>query len=187
MKIVYLHGLNSSHRSFSYISASLPEHEPVLIDYLSPRPLNKSLVEIRAQLPTEPFVLIGHSLGGLLATILAVENELVTKLITISAPFAGSEACRALRWLPGSFGVLSDLTPTSQTVARVKSLNLTLPTLSIISTGGHLPTSWEPNDSVVSIASQKALPFGKKVEVKANHFEVMLHEDTVALIKKFIF
>jgi len=58
--------------------------------------------------------------------------------------------------------------------------------LSIITTGGALPWSTEPNDTIVTVASQNALKYGKKVEVKANHFEVLLHERTTEVIRKFV-
>lgn len=60
------------------------------------------------------------------------------------------------------------------------------PVLSIISTTGHMPmVSAEPNDSVVAISSQRALAYAKKIEVKANHFEVLMHDKTIETVRKF--
>jgi pimeloyl-ACP methyl ester carboxylesterase len=187
-QIVFVHGLNSSHRSFGYIVNKLPQHSPIMVDYLSHQPLSVSIEQVRAQLPAGELILVGHSLGGVIATLVAAdEPERITKLVTISSPLNGSRAAAALRWIPGSLAVLGDIIPRGPHVRRCCDLMLTTPTLSIISTGGHLPTSPEPNDSVVAVSSQRALKFGKKVEVKANHFEVLLHEHTVGAIKNFIF
>ena len=83
--------------------------------------------------------------------------------------------------------MLEDLTPTAPKIELVSQLRLKVPTLSIYSTSGSLFISPEPNDSIVTVSSQKALPFGRKVEVKANHFEVLLHERTVKLLQDFLF
>lgn len=186
--VVYLHGLNSTHSSFSYIIKGLPEHHAHLINYQSHQPLSDSIDQVLKQLPKgETFTFIGHSLGGVIATLIAADNvERVDRLVTISSPFNGSRAASTLRWIPGCLPVINDIVPRSALISRLGELELKVPTISIISTGGHLPTSPEPNDSVVSVSSQKALRFGKKIEVKANHFEVLLSDVTVNHIRKFL-
>jgi alpha/beta superfamily hydrolase len=132
--------------------------------------------------------LIGHSLGGVIAAIIAADfPDRVEKLVTISAPLNGSRAAMALRWMPGSLPIIHDIVPTSSIINRCAELDLSLPTLSIISTGGHMATSSEPNDSVVSLASQRGLQFGQKVEIDANHFEVLMIKETVDVIRNFLF
>jgi hypothetical protein len=37
------------------------------------------------------------------------------------------------------------------------------------------------------VSSQKALKFGRKQEVKANHFEILQHERTVKALHDFLF
>lgn len=188
-QIVWIHGLNSSSTSFSYIAQKLSEHEAYLIDYQSHQPLTASIAEVLAKLPkTGRVVLVGHSLGGVIATIIAADYpERVEKLVTISSPIHGSRAAATLRWIPGSLPVLSDIVPNGAIITRCCGLQLKVPTLSIISVGGHLPTSPEPNDSVVSLASQRALKFGKKIEVNASHFEILMHNQTVKAIDDFLF
>ena len=189
MQVVYIHGLNSSHRSFNYVQSKLPTHEIVPINYNSHQPLRDSMDEVRKKLPkTGRFTLVGHSLGGVLAVLMAAEHvDRVDTVVSISAPFGGSKAATALRWLPGHPRVLDDITPTAGKIELISQLRLATPTLCIISTGGNLPSTSEPNDSIVTVVSQRALPFGKKLEVKANHFEVLLHEKTVQLMESFLF
>ena len=186
--VAYIHGLNSTQSSFSYIVKQLPEHHFHLINYQSHQPLAESIIQVLKQLPREvPLSLVGHSLGGVIATLIAADNlEKIERLVTISSPLNGSRAAATLRWIPGSLPVLNDIVPRSALLTRLGGLELKVPTISIISTGGHLPTSPEPNDSVVSVSSQKALRFGKKIEVKANHFEVLLSDVTVNHIREFL-
>lgn len=187
MHIVYTHGFNSSPRSFNYLLSQLPEHEYTLVTYDSHQGLAKSIAEISKQLPDEPFAFVGHSLGGVVNSLIAEHAQHATHLITISSPLGGSKAAATLRWIPGYPALMHDITPSSAFIKAIAELKLKMPTISIISTGGNLPTSSEPNDSVVTVASQKALKFGRKHEVKANHFEVLLHDDTVKHIHNHLF
>lgn len=186
--IAYVHGLNSSHRSFAYLTQNLPSHNIIKINYNSHQPLAESLLEVRKQLPKGPMTIVGHSLGGLIATILVSdEPDRFESLVTISSPLGGSKAANLMRWMPGHPPILNHITPSSIAIRKLASFLSEIPTLCVVSTGGHLSTTNEANDSVVTVISQKALLFGKKVEVKANHFEVLMHEKTIDIVAKHIF
>lgn len=186
--VAYVHGLNSSHRSFAYIQKCLPQHNIIKINYDSHQSLDASMVQVHKQLPKGKVALVGHSLGGLISSLLCFEDpDRFTDLITISSPLGGSKAANMMRWVPGHPTVLEDITPHGQFIRRLAMFQTEIPTLSIISTGGHLATTSEANDSVVTVSSQRALLFGKKAEVKANHFEVLMHEKTVELVGKHLF
>jgi len=187
--IVWVHGLNSSHRSFSYLVNQVDDHNTVLVNYDSHQPLKKSIGQVIKQLPSidDEIVIIGHSLGGVIATLVSDIDPRISSLVTISSPLAGSKAANIVRWLPGHPSVMSDITPSSEFIRFIGEYKGDFPALSIISTGGHLKTTPEPNDSVVTLASQRALRFGKKAEVKASHFEVLMHEKTVDLINSHVF
>ncbi len=186
--VAYIHGLNSSHRSFAYLTQNLPQHNIIKINYKSHQPLADSILEVRKQIPKGPVTLIGHSLGGVISTLLVSDDPgRFESLVTISSPIGGSRAANYMRWMPGHPAILEHITPTSSYIRQLSTFQTEIPTLSIISTGGHLPTSNEANDSVVTVMSQKALLFGKKIEVKANHFEVLMHEKTLEAINKHIF
>lgn len=184
--VVYVHGLNQTHRCFNYILQNLPEHKAVCIDYYSHQRLAESITEVRKQLPKGEFALVGHSLGGLISVLLANDFP-ITEMITISSPIAGSKVASLARWFPNAPAIVGDLVPSSHLIVQATTQKLSIPTISIFSSTGHLRAQVEPNDSIVTIASQKALPYGRKHEVKANHFEVLLHERTVELIQKHLF
>lgn len=187
--VVYIHGLNSSCLSFKYAQYKLPDHNVIPINYDSHQPLAQSIEDVLKKLPKgQPLTLVGHSLGGVIATLLADRNpDTIENLITISSPHGGSRAAGFVRWIPGHPLVMADLTPTSKHIAHIGTLNLEVPTLNIISVGGHLSSSPEPNDSVITVRSQKALNFGKKIEVKANHFEVLMHDKMINHVRKHVF
>ena len=187
--IAYIQGLNSSSTSFSYIISCLPEHNAHRINYNSNQNLEASIAEVMSKLPaTEKLTLVAHSLGGVIATLVAGKiPEQIERIIIISAPIKGSRAAITMRWIPGCSRVLHDIIPTAPHILHCRSLKLDMPALSIISTGGNLQPSPVPNDGVVTISSQRGLSFGKQVEINATHFEVLLNDKTVKTIQDFIF
>jgi pimeloyl-ACP methyl ester carboxylesterase len=189
MNICYIHGLNSSHRSFSYLVNEMDEGKHIMIDYDSRQRLESSITQVMRFIPKkEPVTLIGHSLGGVIAMLIAGRQLAnVDRVITISSPLAGSQAAVYARWVVSGIPVIGDITPTASHIREIAGFNPSFPVLSIVSTSGSLPTSKEPNDSVVSVASQRALAAAKKVEVKANHFEVLMHEKMVEQVRKFMY
>jgi pimeloyl-ACP methyl ester carboxylesterase len=188
MKLVWIHGLNSSYRSFNYLADKVAPDASVMVSYDSHRALDASIAKVAAQLPEgEDYVLVGHSLGGVIALNLVLEGLAApVKVITISSPLGGSKAASALRWFARDMEVLADITPSSHYIRALQVAKPRCPVVSIISTAGSLPLSPEPNDSVVTVASQKALAYGRKIEVRANHFEVLCHEHTLRHLKELV-
>ena len=56
----------------------------------------------------------------------------------------------------------------------------------IISTAGFSPWLFEPNDGVVTIASQKHISDMELIEIDYNHYEVVLSEKVIDIIKERI-
>lgn len=189
MHIVYLHGFNGSRNGWNHLHSCLPHHKSTFIEYDSHQCLNCSLQQIKKKLPQQPFSIVGHSLGGVLGTLLAYETKNIRNLIVISAPLAGTCSARFFRWIPGHPRIIDDLVPEENHFQKIKSKKLDVPALSIISTAGHnyFLTPIEKNDGVVSLRSQRALEFGIKVEIEANHFSVLEHERTASVVQSFLF
>lgn len=184
--LCYIHGLNSSHNSFSYLASELGGTPK--INYRSYQHLNESVNQVVKQLPkSEPLTLVGHSLGGVIAMLIALEKTHdIQKVVTLSAPMGGSKFAHWWRWWLHGLPILHDLTPGSPAILRFAKEQAPCPVLSVITTAGSLPFSLEPCDSIVTVASQRALSYGKKVEIKANHFEVLTHPRTVEIVRKFV-
>jgi pimeloyl-ACP methyl ester carboxylesterase len=183
----FIHGMTNTHLCFAYLAKELGYSTK--LSYTSHQPLEVSLAQISKVLPkTEPIILVGHSLGGVIASLIALEGRHnIQKIVTISSPLAGSKAAVFARWMMPEVMVLKDITPTSPRIQQICQAQFQIPVLSIVSTAGNLPIiGAELNDSVVTIASQKAIKAAKKVEIKVNHMEVLNHDKTVECIRKFI-
>ena len=191
MKIAYIHGLNSSSKIFNHICSNLPEHEALLLDYDTSKSIEESYSYILSQLdPGDSVRIIGHSLGGLIAHLIAARDNQITvdRLVTLSSPFAGSEHARFLRWMYPGYAVLRDLSPKSSIIKETSQpLPKNIKMLSLISVNGAIPLISEENDGIVTIRSQRASPTKKKIDVKANHFEIVQDVKTIREIKKFMF
>lgn len=193
MKIVYIHGLNCTPRIFNYIHSKLPKHEPVFLTYDGNQHLDDIVRGASRELPTgAPFTVVGHSLGGVVGTLLAIalrrsRKYQLEKLVTISSPLGGVKEANYLRWLFPTFTLLHDIRTASPYVEMVEEAELGIPVLSIISTVGNIPLIQSPNDGVVPLESQRALKCAKHVEVEANHFEICQAHETVDYLKRFVF
>lgn len=184
--ICFIHGLGATENCFMFLAEQLGY--PALISYDSSAGLHRSIAEVQRQLPDGPVTLIGHSLGGLIATHIALNktNE-VQKLITISSPLGGSKAARLLKYFMPTYPVMQDITPLSPYIRRLQIAPQPCPVLSLASTEGGFPILLEPNDGTVEIDSMRALSYAKQVDIKANHFEILLKRETVQSIKEFLY
>ena len=185
--IVLIHGLSTYDNPFGKLIKTLPMCNVHNIHYNSYQSLELSLFECLDQLPEEPVDIIGYSLGGIIATLLAANFENIKSLTTISSPIGGSRAASIVMQFPGAFPIFKDLCINSKYIKFCKKLKLDIPTLSITSTGGSLPFALERNDGVVSCSSQRALGFAKHIEINANHFNILKNQKTISVINKHIF
>lgn len=185
--VVFLHGFGCSPTIFNYLKNCLPKHKGILIAYDSNQAIESSYIEILEQLPSTPFYLIGHSLGGVLGHLISTRNpERVMKFISISSPFAGSGTALAIKYIFPDLKILKDLSPGSKPlkeIARSEAKNH----LAIISTAGHMPMIVGKNDGVVSVKSQERVNTDNKLFIDANHFEIVQHSKAVDAIKETIF
>lgn len=184
----YIHGANASPASFSYMKAQFPDHEVVDVAYDCAHPalgvLDHLTKEARAS--KTPFAVVGHSLGGVLGVSLAQRSSKVSRVVTLASPFGGSRAASLLRWLIPS-QLLSDIAPSSKLITTLHALPVNVPVLSLVTTYGHSALMAEPNDGVVTVASQQALTGPTYVPVPKNHFEVLLCPDVANTARSFLF
>ena len=184
MTIVYIHGASATSESFARIREHIPKRD-IAINYDSTNGFRKNLKQIKEQLEDEEkLFFVGHSLGGIYALHLAdyFYNKTLGG-ITLSTPYGGSrEADYAKYFLPFS-RLMRDIGPNSEPMATVKDLKIPKIWTNIVTVKGHSPWIMEPNDGIVTIASQKARPDMQLIEVELNHYEVVIATRTIELIK----
>lgn len=184
--VIYIHGAFSTKQSFNWIVEKLPKHQIHFIEYDakdSIKTVAKRVNELVNELGGADIV--AHSLGGLVAILAALDNSKIGRVITISAPLGGSDVAGTLAWL-SPHELYQSLNKMGPVIRKIHSSNISFPLCSIITTSGGSPMISGPNDGVVSVQSQKALAGTRQIEVDLNHFEVLMNDNVVSLIKEFL-
>jgi pimeloyl-ACP methyl ester carboxylesterase len=141
----------------------------------------------QADASPEQFDIVGHSLGGVLALAIAQRSKMVRRVVTLSAPFGGSQVASIMRWFaPGS--ILQDIHPQSDLLRRVRQDVdlLEADVLAVVTYGGTNPLMTGENDGVITVESQMAICGIRMTQRPVNHFEVLLDLDTAHLIEEHL-
>lgn len=189
--IFYIHGINSTSLSFNYIWSKLPPHNIQYIEYgfkSVEEEIVDNVVNILSNYSDKTFSIVGHSMGGIIALLTQLRPNInIDKIVTIASPFNGCKIVSMLRRMyPQHADMFNKLKNDSDLIQQIQNIELFKPVLSIVGNYGNFPTLKEPNDGVVTLESQKSLTGPKYIEIPANHFELLLHDDTVSAIKTFL-
>lgn len=208
--IVYVHGALSTRNSWNYIRQKFSEkledvsEKPVeeFIKYdlnkeLAPDIVTKMVATVSKLIgkgDIGKLVLIGHSFGGVLAVEAAREltEELESlkikcKIITLSAPFAGSEIAAMLRILKPSSLFFKNVGHHGDFIQAFRKRKLPYKTHVFVTTEGGADWMLQANDGVVTVDTQKFFEHDPLVtiqEAKVNHFEILLSDVVVTQLVK---
>jgi hypothetical protein len=109
----------------------------------------------------------------------------VVGAVTLSTPYGGAEIADVAKFFLPYSRLLRDVGPNSWAMKRANNISITHPWLNIVTVKGNALWVPQPNDGVVTIASQK---YHSKdmdlVELEYNHYEVLLSDKTVKIIKE---
>ncbi len=184
MTLVYIHGASATSESFNYIRSKLGEG--IDINYDSRNGFENNLNDMLETLKdTKDLVFIAHSLGGIYSLHLAniIPNN-VKGAVTLSTPYGGAEVADYAKYFLPFSRLMRDIGPSSWVMKQARSIKIQHPWTNIVSVKGQSPFIHEPNDGVVTISSQKHHADMELVEVDYNHYEVVLSDEVVKLIKE---
>jgi pimeloyl-ACP methyl ester carboxylesterase len=186
--ILYIHGAFATPGSFTRIKEKLPNHEAILLEYNVGDDIEKIIVDCVKLLKEngKRVSIVAHSLGGVLAARIAQKSTLVDKAITMSTPFGGSKAADMMKWF-NPHPMFETISSTSSLLRRLYQSDAGCPTRSLVTVKGENPMINEDNDGVVSVKSQTAWNAPEYISVPYNHFEVLLADETITIIKEFLF
>lgn len=186
MNLVYIHGASATAESFNYIRSKLGKG--IDINYDSRRGFENNLKEIIEQLKdVKDIVFVAHSLGGVYSLHIAnTIPEQVLGAVTLSTPYGGAEVAEFAKYFLPFSRLMSDIGPNSWAFKRANKIKIQHPWTNVVTVKGQSPFLLEHNDGVVTIASQKHHEDMELVEVDYNHYEVVLAEPVVKIIKERI-
>ena len=186
MKLVYIHGANATSESFNYIREHIGQG--LAINYDSRNGFEYNLEEMKMQLSNyKDIFFIAHSLGGIYALHLAnYFPEQVLGAVTLSTPYGGAEVADYAKYFLPFSRLMRDIGPSSWAFEQADKIKIQHPWTNIVTVKGQSPFLLAHNDGVVTVDSQRHHADMELVEVDYNHYEVVLAEPVVKIIKERI-
>ena len=184
MNLVYIHGANATSESFNYIKSKLGTG--LDLSYDSRNGFENNLKDMQSTLQNyKNLVFVAHSLGGIYALHLANNMpEVIKGAVTLSTPYGGAEVADYAQYFLPFSRLMRDIGPSSWVMRQASRIKIQHPWTNIVTVKGQSPFMHEPNDGVVTIASQRHHADMELVEVDCNHYEVVLSEAVVQLVKE---
>ena len=184
MKIVYIHGANATSESFNYIKNKLGGG--IDVNYDSRNGFENNLKDMQASLDGQTdLVFVAHSLGGIYSLHLANSMPNAVKgAVTLSTPYGGAAVADYAKYFLPFSRLMRDIGPSSWAMKQADKIKIQHPWTNVVTVKGQSPFMHEPNDGVVTIASQKFHADMELVEVDFNHYEVVLSDLVVGLIQE---
>lgn len=176
-KILYIHGANSTARSFAYLKSKLSPHREYFFEYDThvPAEINLGLGQAMVN-AVEPDAIIGHSLGGVFTAYMETD----AKKVSIASPFGGSAIAN---WLPMYSQLMRDVATTSPLIRGLQYITHREDQfLAIVANG----LDGRGFDGVVSATSQRRLKGVTFKQYDLNHFEVLVDDEIIEAIDKWI-
>ena len=182
-KIFAIHGAFSSPKMFNYLVHKLgKEYTWTFLDYHDKTDGLDSLIDSVTPM-TEPYHIVGHSMGGLIALCL-INQPWVASVTTISTPLGGININIMQSYLSRS-AFMQDISSHGNFINKINNISTKTPVQHLVSTTGFNPWLYEPNDGVITIKSQRAMKLGKVYDIDSNHIEILLNDTTVEILKSF--
>ena len=186
MNLVYIHGASATSESFAFIRSKLGDG--IAINYDSRNGFENNLKDIMAQLSdVKDIAFVAHSLGGIYALHIAnAMPEHVLGAVTLSTPYGGAEVAEYAQYFLPFSRLMRDIGPSSWTMRQAGKIKIQHPWCNVVTLAGKSPFMLAPNDGVVTVKSMKHHADMELLEVDYNHYEVVLAEPVVTIIKERI-
>jgi pimeloyl-ACP methyl ester carboxylesterase len=184
MNLVYIHGANATSESFNYIRKKLGPG--INIDYDSRNGFENNLKDMLLKLSTtENMAFVAHSLGGIYALHIAnAMPDQVLGAVTLSTPYGGAAVADYAQYFLPFSRLMRDIGPSSWVMKQANSIKIQHPWTNIVTVKGQSPFLLERNDGVVTIASQRHHDDMELIEAECNHYEVVLNNQVLEIIKE---
>ena len=185
MQLVYIHGASATSESFNYIRSKMGGRD-MTVDYDSRNGFENNLEAIKEQIgKTKDVFFIAHSLGGIYSLHLAnAIPKQVLGAVTLSTPYGGAEVADFAKFFLPFSRLMRDIGPSSWVMRQADRIKIQHPWTNVVTVKGQSPFMAEANDGVVTIASMKHHDDMELVEVDYNHYEVVLSDKIVDIIRE---
>jgi pimeloyl-ACP methyl ester carboxylesterase len=186
MTLVYIHGASATSESFNYIRSKIGDG--IDINYDSRNGFEKNLNNMIEQLKdVKDIAFVAHSLGGIYSLHIAnAMPDQVKGAVTLSTPYGGAEVAEFAKFFLPFSRLMRDIGPSSWVMRQADKIKIQHPWTNVVTVKGQSPFMAEANDGVVTIASMRHHADMELVEVDYNHYEVVLSDKIISIIKERI-
>ena len=183
--IWFVHGAGATEHSFTWLREKMLPHTAKFLCYENSTSAESCVQRLcqRASEEVEPVFLIGHSLGGIITRAVASRIQ-IAGLITLCAPFGGIKHAEVMSLMCRA-PMFKELSQFSSLLLDIRTNKINTPHLAVVGTRG-LPHFSEPNDGVVTLASQTAIADRAYLTIPLNHFEVLLSPVVADAVNQFL-
>jgi pimeloyl-ACP methyl ester carboxylesterase len=186
MTLVYIHGASATSESFNYIRSKVGQG--IDINYDSRNGFENNLNLILEQLKdVRDMFFLAHSLGGIYS--LHIANAMPNRVlgaVTLSTPYGGAEVADYAKYFLPFSRLMRDIGPNSWAFKQASQIKIQHPWTNVVTVKGQSPFMLAHNDGVVTIASQKHHEDMELIEIDYNHYEVVLAEPVIEIIRERI-
>jgi len=184
MTPVYIHGASATSDSFNYIRSKLGNG--IDINYDSRNGFENNLNDMIKQLAdVKDIAFVAHSLGGIYALHIAnAIPDQVVGAVTLSTPYGGAEVADYAKYFLPFSRLMRDIGPNSWAMKQANKIKIQHPWTNVVTTKGQSPFMLAHNDGVVTIVSQRHHEDMELIEIDYNHYEVVLSDEVIKLIKE---
>ena len=185
MQLVYIHGASATSESFNYIRSKIGGKDTI-VNYDSRNGFENNLAAIKEQIGnTKDVFFVAHSLGGIYALHLAnAIPDQVLGAVTLSTPYGGAEVAEFAKFFLPFSRLMRDIGPSSWAMRQADRIKIQHPWCNVVTVKGQSPFMAEANDGVVTISSMRHHADMELVEVNYNHYEVVLSDQIVKIIRE---
>jgi len=189
MRLVYIHGATASERSFAFIDKSLKTKNAIYLNYDKETTAKENIKAMEDILDHEdgPFFIVAHSLGGVYAVYLQNIFKAITGVVSLATPFNGSEIATWGAMLNPTYQLFKDITTHSDFIRNSRKIKIECPWLQIVTTVGDVPWITGSNDGIVTNTSMTCRNDVDYEEVDRNHYEIVLSQRVVDIIKQRLY
>jgi pimeloyl-ACP methyl ester carboxylesterase len=186
MQLVYIHGASATSESFNYIRSKIGDG--IAVNYDSRNGFENNLENLKRELgPFKDIFFVAHSLGGIYSLHLAnAMPKQVLGAVTLSTPYGGAEVADFAKYFLPFSRLMRDIGPSSWVMRQADRIKIQHPWTNVVTVQGQSPFIAEPNDGVVTISSMKHHADMELVEVDYNHYEVVLSDKIVSIVRERI-